>query len=268
MRKRLRGGRASQTGRHSRVVAKSRARAPRADGPRYQQVANELIDHISGGHYLVGGLLPTEMELCKQYRISRSTVREALRKLRDIGLISRQRRVGTKVVAQAPSACYRPPTSSISDLLQYACDTRVEILATKRIACSRSMAEELECRTGRQWLRVDSLRTLPDTPKPICLTTAYLDARLPKLERNLEEVKGPVSAMLERTYGIRIARVEQRIEAITLSPRQAKLLKSDAGSPALLATRRYYGEKGTLVELSSAVHPGDRFSYAMSLVRG
>jgi len=244
-------------------------RRPRvADGPRYLQVANELIDGIGGGIYPVGGLLPTEMELCKQYRISRSTVREALRKLRDVGLISRQRRVGTKVLSRAPSASYRQPTNSISDLLQYADDTRVEILAKKRLVCDPTLADQLECRVGRTWLRIDSLRTIPDTPDPICMTTAYLDARLPNLERNLEGIDGPISAMLERTYGVRIARIEQSIQAIALNKRQAKLLKAEAGSPALLATRRYYREDGTLIELSSAIHPSDRFTYVTSLVRG
>jgi GntR family transcriptional regulator len=256
--------RASQDGRRPRRTR----RALGTDGPRYLQVANHLIDDIGGGVYPVGGLLPTEMELCKHYGISRSTVREALRKLRDVGLVSRQRRVGTKVLSRAPAAGYRQPTNSISDLLQYADDTRVEILSTKRVVCEAALAEQLECRVGRSWLRVDSLRTIPDRPNPICMTTAYLDARLPNLERNLEGIDGPISAMLERTYGVRIARIEQSIQAIALNKRQAKLLKAEAGSPALLATRRYYREDGTLIELSSAIHPSDRFTYVTSLVRG
>jgi len=54
--------RASRDGRAPR----GRRRALTADGPRYLQVANDLIDGIGGGIYPVGGLLPTEMELCKQ----------------------------------------------------------------------------------------------------------------------------------------------------------------------------------------------------------
>ena len=248
---------------------KRRARAARVtETPRYQQVANELIDGISRGIYPVGRLLPTEMELCEQYGISRSTVREALRRLRDAGLISRRRRIGTEVLSRTPPASYRQPTNSISDLLQYADDTRVEILSKKRVACERSLAELLECRVGQVWLRVDSLRTIPGAPNPICMTTAYLDARLPDLERNLEGLDGPISAMLERIYGLRMARIEQSIDAISLGKRQAKLLLAEPGSPALRATRRYYREDGTLVELSSATHPGDRFTYVTSLVRG
>jgi len=238
-----------------------------ADAPRYQQIADELIAMIGSGAYPVGGLLPTEMELCAHYGISRSTVREALRKLRDAGLISRHRRTGTKVIAQLPPAIYRQPTNSISDLLQYADETRIQILSEKRVICDAQLAGVLECREGHAWLRLNSLRTVPNDSRPICMTTAYVDAGLPDIDKHLETVAGPISAMLERTYGIRIARIEQSIQAIRLGKRQASLLRADAGSPALRAVRRYYRENGTLIELSSAIHPGDRFTYVTSLVR-
>jgi GntR family transcriptional regulator len=249
--------------RHQRVSGDGAS----ADLPRYQQIANELVGKIASGRYRVGGFLPTEMELCEQYGISRSTVREALRRVRDAGLISRRRRTGTKVIAQTPPAVYRQPTNSIGDLLQYADETQIEILSEKRVICDAPLAALLECREGHAWLRLNSLRTVPDDPRPICMTTAYVDAGLPNIDKHLETVDGPISAMLERTYGIRIARIEQSIQAIRLNKRQANLLRADAGSPALQATRRYYRADDTLIELSSAVHPGDRFTYVTSLVR-
>lgn len=248
-------------------VPQSRAGDGAADAPRYQQIADELIAKIGTGTYPVGGLLPTEMELCAQYGISRSTVREALRRLRDAGLISRHRRTGTKVISQLPPAIYRQPTNSIGDLLQYADETRIQLLSEKRVICDAQLAGLLECREGHAWLRLNTLRTVPNDPRPICMTTAYVDAGLPDIDKHLETVAGPISAMLERTYGIRIARIEQSIQAIRLGKRQAALLRADAGGPALLAVRRYYRENGTLIEHSSAVHPGDRFTYVTSLVR-
>lgn len=236
-------------------------------GPRYQQVARELIASIRRGGYPVGDFLPTEIQLCRQFRVSRATMREALRKLREVGLISRTRHVGTRVIASIPADDYRQPTNSIGDLLQYAENTRVETLATERITCDTSLARDLESRVGRRWLRIDSLRKLPDKPHPICMTTSYLDGRLPNVEKHLENVAGPISAMLERVFGLRIIRIEQSIQAIALGKSEARLLKAPVGSPALLATRRYYGEDGRLIELSRAVHPSDRFTYVRSLVR-
>jgi DNA-binding GntR family transcriptional regulator len=217
--------------------------------------------------YPVGELLPTEFALCAQYGISRSTVREALRILRDAGLIRRRRRIGTEVMARTRPANYRQPTNSISDLLQYADETRLEILSTARVACDGSLAELLECRPGRSWLRINSLRVLPGDPRPVCITTAYIDGRLPRIEQQVQQVSGPISAMLEREYGVRIARIDQSIQAVRLNKRQAKLLQVDPSTPALRAIRRYYRDDDTLIELSSAIHPGDRFTYVTTLVR-
>src|SRR5579872_1665598 len=76
------------------------------DRPRYQQIADELMTAIRTGAYPVGVRLPTELELCVKYGISRSTVREGLRQLRDAGLISRRRGIGTEVVARSRPASY------------------------------------------------------------------------------------------------------------------------------------------------------------------
>ena len=252
----------------SRNGAKNGAARPAAVTPRYQRVADDLTKHIGTGKYPVGGYLPTEMELCRKYGISRHTVREALRQLRDAGLISRRRRIGTDVVARMPKATYRQPTNSIGDLLQYAEETQLSILETKPIVCDAALAELLECREGAKWLRVNSLRAVPGDARPVCMTTAYLDLRLPNLEQNLEALSGPISAMLERVYGIQIARIEQSIQAVRLGKRQAKLLRAVDGGPALRAIRRYYDPNGRLVELSNAIHPGERFTYVTSLERG
>jgi DNA-binding GntR family transcriptional regulator len=235
--------------------------------PRYQRVADDLTKRIGSGRYPVGGYLPTEMELCEQYGISRHTVREALRQLRDAGLISRRRRVGTEVVARTPKPSYRQPTNSIGDLLQYAEETQLSVLETKEITCDAALAELLECREGTRWLRVNSLRAVPGDPRPVCMTTAYIDVRFPDLAKHLEELTGPISAMLEREYGVRIARIEQSIQAVRLGKRQAKLLRAVDGGPALRAIRKYYDRNGRLIELSNAIHPGERFSYVTSLVR-
>lgn len=258
----------AQTGaRETRVPHLRRSVGRTAEPPRYRQIADELTASIAAGRYRVGELLPTEMELCALYRISRSTVREALRRVRDAGLISRRRRTGTKVIAQTPPVIYRQPTNSIRDLLQYADETRIEILSEKRVICDSRLAAMLECREGRAWLLLTSLRTMPNDPRPICMTTAYVDAGLPDIDKHLESNAGPISAMLERTYGIRIARIEQSIRAVRLGKREAKLLRADVDSPALCAARRYYREDGTLIEVSSAVHPADRFTYVTSLLR-
>jgi DNA-binding GntR family transcriptional regulator len=54
---------------------------------------------------------------------------------------------------------------------------------------------------------------------------------------------------------------------VRLKQREAKLLGIELGSPALRAVRRYYDERQRLLELSDAIHPGDRFTYVTRLRR-
>ena len=235
--------------------------------PTYARIANDLIEQIVAGKYPVGSLLPKEIDLSEQYGVSRHTMREALRRLCGTGMVSRRRRAGTEVLTDSLSANYRQPINSIDDLLQYGEGTQVRVLRQSRIACDAALAELLNCAEGEEWLRIESVRTYACDPGPICITTNYLNLVLPEIEKHVKNFTGRIFAMLESRYGVRIMSIEQSMQAVRLDKRQAKLLAAKAGSPGLRATRRYFDEKGRLLELSDAIHPEGRFSYVTRLKR-
>jgi GntR family transcriptional repressor for pyruvate dehydrogenase complex len=68
-----------------------------------EQVAKQLASRISAGVWQPGEKLPSELELCKAFKIGRSTLREALSSLAFIGMI-RVRAGGGSYVAEQPSA--------------------------------------------------------------------------------------------------------------------------------------------------------------------
>jgi DNA-binding FadR family transcriptional regulator len=73
--------------------------------PAYEQVAHQLREAILDGALAPGEELPAERELCAQFGVSRTTVREALRALQAQGL----------AVATGPTAPLRvPPAESLS----------------------------------------------------------------------------------------------------------------------------------------------------------
>ena len=108
--------------------------------PRYRQVAQTLISEIQSGRYPVGDLMPTEMELCAQFGASRFTVREAIKQLVELGFVSRQAGVGTKVLGNATRSTYRQVMQGISDLQQYTADTELEIVDTSMVVVSGALA--------------------------------------------------------------------------------------------------------------------------------
>lgn len=55
--------------------------------PRHQQIADHLRTEISDGEFTPGDKLPSEKRLCDYFKVSRITVRQALKALENEGLI-------------------------------------------------------------------------------------------------------------------------------------------------------------------------------------
>ncbi|WP_240458719.1 MULTISPECIES: GntR family transcriptional regulator [unclassified Virgibacillus] len=65
--------------------------------PLYVQIADRLRDNIKMGKWKEGNKIPTEVELCKIYDVSRITIRKAIDELVKEDLLRRQRAKGTFV---------------------------------------------------------------------------------------------------------------------------------------------------------------------------
>jgi len=64
---------------------------------RTARVANEVGLRIIGGVYAEGELLPGDTELMREFRVSRTVLREALKTLSGKGLLQAKSRIGTRV---------------------------------------------------------------------------------------------------------------------------------------------------------------------------
>lgn len=243
-------------------------------GPRYLQVARELTAAIAIGQYQVGEQLPTELELCKHFQISRFTAREAVRVLSSAGLITRRQRIGTVVIATPADARYTHAAASVGDLLQYAQDTELKLMFIGRVPLAKDKAMQFGAAVGEEWVYAMGMRQesvlksdkgQEKAGRPICITRLYLSPELGGIEARLRDRKTAVYAMIEREYGVVIQRVEQYLQSVALDAEDAANLGCAAGSPALLIVRRYFDDRGRLVEVAENIHPGDRFIYHMQL---
>lgn len=240
---------------------------------RHALVARQLAEAISSGAYAVGTTLPTELELADQFKVSRATVRTALGNLQQLGLVSRRRKAGTRVEAQvsAPeSAGYTHALATVDDLLQYAAQTHRRVEEIVGEVADDELAARLQCRPGRRWLRVSSLRVITDKPEapPICWTDVYVNDRDAELVRaNIDHYADAIGSLLEQKAGRRIAEVVQTLRAIALPAHLAEPLHAVAHAPALEITRRYLESNSNLLIVSISVHAPEQFAYTMKLKR-
>jgi GntR family transcriptional regulator len=235
--------------------------------PRYAKICQILRDRISDGTYAIGAPIPTEAELCAEFGASRFTVREALRRLVESGMVERRKGSGSFVRASAPPSTFVQSMRSLSELFQYAAETTLEVLSTRLVRIDSRIAEALEAAPRSRWLRVLGVRRVPATGEPICYTAIYVDQRFASLLDDVGTLRTPIYAAIEGRSGETILEARQEIRAERMSPSIAAALAQKRRSWALLVTRRYLGREGRTMLCSMSWHPADRFCYTMRIKR-
>jgi GntR family transcriptional regulator, transcriptional repressor for pyruvate dehydrogenase complex len=117
-----------------------------------EAVIGELLSRVEGGIYAPGQKLPTEQELCREFGVSRTVVREAVASLRLGGRLNSRQGLGVFVADQ---------------------DQRRLAFTVSRIEDIRSAMQILELRIGVE-LEAAALAAMRRTPEAIAdITTAY-----------------------------------------------------------------------------------------------
>jgi GntR family transcriptional regulator len=240
---------------------------PHGDLPRYHQISNILTERIEQGRYAIGDLLPTEQDLCAEFDVSRYTVREALRRLIEAGLVRRRQGSGSQVVANKAPANFVHSMRSLRELFQYAADTVFRITTIEMQVPDAEVRPYLGETGDEPWLYVEGVRLEPDGRTPIAFSRVFINREFEGIVSDLPGVSGTIYRLIEQRYGVVVEDVEQEIRAEPMGKYAAKLLGSSTRVWAVRVIRRYFGEDGKILQISINYHPADRFSYSMHLRR-
>src|SRR5690349_18021717 len=154
----------------------TRARAElKSDDPLYLQVVRALKDEIVSGVFPVGSQLPTEEELCERFSVSRYTVREALRRLREDSLVASRQGAGTTVVPPRPADSFVHEVMSINDLVAFATGVRFAVDSMEMIEIDDKLSSRTGIASGESWLAVRGFRHTETNEFPVCYTEVYIN---------------------------------------------------------------------------------------------
>jgi Transcriptional regulators len=239
----------------------------KASAPLYVAIVKTLMQRIADGVYPVGGLIPTEHELSDELAVSRQTVREAIRRLSEQGLVSRQPGVGTRVLRQTAESHYSHHMESLSELINYAFEAPLKLEQVDLISANRDQAKFLGCRVRTPWLWARGHRRRPDDSELLTASDVFVRPHYPGLEDRLLSAAGPVYDLLEREYGEVISAVHQEIVAVPIEGDTAMKLGVPPGTAGLEIRRRFIGNGDRLVMVGRSLAPGSRFSYVTTFRR-
>jgi len=234
--------------------------------PRYLEVAGVLQREIESGLFVLEQLLPTEQALCQRFSASRFTIREALKRLMDNGMVNRRQGSGTRVIATRPSENFVQQLDTIDELLQYSTDTRLSVINNETVTTDIALASMLQSSSGEDWHKIESLRLLNDQQK-ICWTDIYVRPEYKSVVNYIGKDSTPVFKLVENHFGIISREVNVQIQAGSMSKQHAQALSVEEETPMLIVIRRYHDENGRIYEVSVSEHPAERFSYSINLTK-
>jgi GntR family transcriptional regulator len=232
--------------------------------PYYHQLKEILRAEIEHRH--VGDQLPHDHELCARFEVSRTVVRQAMTDLQNEGLLERHKGRGTFVTPHRTSqSLVQVLTGLYDDVATLGLTLHSDVRALKVEAADAETARLLELSPGSAVVVLDRLRSVDG--EPWVSTVSRLPAHLvPDLvDQDLREQS--LYALLERRYGIVLARSHRTVEAHAADARLAADLQIPRHAPVLRLTSVAYTADGVPVETFVAYHRGDRSRFEVDVRR-
>jgi DNA-binding GntR family transcriptional regulator len=236
------------------------------DAKRYVQIFNELRKRVESGQYPIEMRLPTESELCDEFEASRFTVREALRRLVDQGMVHRRQGAGSVVVAAKPKARYVHSLASLSDLAQFALNTHYELLSLTQVALDEKTAADVGGEAGQRWWLMKGLRRNTQGDEVFSYLHSYIPPRLGRYVRELARCVGAFYAHLAERSGEEILDVEHDLRGVRMDADVARHLRCKTGTISMCSLRRYISKRGTVIATYN-YHVAEQFHYRMKISR-
>lgn len=230
--------------------------------PLYFQVAERLERAIHDGQLAPGDRLDNEVALAEDLGLSRPTLRRAIQRLVDKGLLVRKRGVGTQVVHGQVTRNVEL-TSLYDDLVRAAQTPTTRVLLHEVVAAPDDVADALGLGPADSVLHVRRLRLAQD--EPLALMENYLPGELTRITAEELEHRGLYQLMRSRGVGIRVAK--QRIGARRATGEECRLLAEPRGAPLLTAERTAYSDTGRAVELGRHAYRPLHHSFEVTLVQ-
>ena len=243
------------------------AQATPAFSPLYQQIKALLLQSLEAGEWKSGAAIPSEQELAARFRVSQGTVRKAIDELSIDNLLVRRQGKGTFVATHAERQVQYRFLKLVPDHGDASRDgpAQRQIVECKRARASAEVARGLGLRPGDAVLQIRRVLSFGACP------TILEDIWLPGMPfkgltaERLRDDDGPMYALFEREFGVRMVRAEERIRAVNPDADQALLLGVSTQAPLLSVERIAFTYNDAPMELRRGLYRTDMHHYRNAL---
>lgn len=238
-----------------------------SETPLHQQAEALLRRLIETDEYKHGKLLPSEVVLSKQLKISRNTLRQAINKLVFEGLLTRKRGVGT-VVAQ------KQFVSRVQNWLSFSQEMKrmgivvrnYELYVSFKSPQDNEVRNFFGIKDEDQTTRCMVLNRLRGNPDfPFVYFTSWFNPSIPFTGD--ENFTTPLYEILEKQYNIVVKISKESVRASLAGNFIAEELGISPKDPILIRKRFVYDKNGVPVEYNIGYYRADSFIYTIEAIR-
>ncbi len=229
--------------------------------PKYETIAADIRRSIEDGALKPGDKLPTVVEFCELYGVSKITVKRAIEQITEQGLVTSRRGSGTYVKDSAglPQNKYFDGRSDRAE--GFTTEHRGQNVSSVAYAFSivnppAEVATQLGLTEDDFTYYVERVRQVDENPIVIEYTYMPLDL-IPGLKK--KDLYGSIYGYIRNTCGLKISSFHRTVRAVAATEEEAKRLDIHAGDPLLELEQIGFLDSGQAFEYSVSRNVGDRF---------
>jgi len=229
-----------------------------SNSPRYIQIQDFIQDKINSHVWMPGSKIPTELELTKQFNVSRMTVNKAIRDLVNQGLLKRTPRLGTFV-------CHKKAESPLNHIRNIADEIsqRGKTYSNKVLSQQTLLAdEEIAIRLGVKLETPVFFSEIIHFEDDIALQLELRWVNPQFAPHYIEQDFTQATPNEYLTKNCPLSSIEHTVEAVIANADIQTHLSLTALQPCLLLNRRTWS-KQDLISVALLYHPADKYKLSL-----
>jgi GntR family transcriptional regulator len=223
--------------------------------PLWAQVLADLRRRLTAGEF--DDAFPPERELIEEYGVSRHTVRDAIRRLHQAGVINRERGRGTFL----RQATIEQPTGALYSLFQSIESqgfTQHSLVLALDVVNDTEAATHLGLAPTAKLVHLSRVRHADGVP--IAVDELWLPHTIARPLLGVDFTHTALYAELEARCGLRPGGGWERVHPVVPAAHERALLRLPARQAAFLV-ERYTEAKGAALEWRRTIIRGDQYSF-------
>ena len=240
---------------------------PNGPSPLYHQLFLLLQEQLNNGVWKPGDKLPTEDELCRQFNLSRTTVRHTLARLEQSGVIERRPGIGTRVVKpKIKELLLTNVTGSFAG--KYSGNDRygTRVIEKSIRKASEKVAEKLALNGNVDVIEISRVRMVDN--ESLFWSTAYVPYDLCPEFIHKDFQTHSFFEILKNDFGIAPSSAVRTIEAYNANHLDVEYLGVKLGAPMHLVESISFLEDHSPFEYSLNHYRGDRSRFEVLVSPG